>query len=94
MPPEGTPEPPTNLPQLNVNARGRQSRPSPPEGLSVSYIVWRGPAGVKFEPMFAMVEDGTAATEAAFTQPGDYVLQARAHDGARSTYEFIDVTVN
>lgn len=94
VPPEGTPEPPTNLPQLNVNARGRQSRPSPPEGLSVSYIVWRGPAGVSFEPMFAMVENGTAATEASFTQPGDYVLQARAHDGARSTYEFIDLTVN
>lgn len=94
VPPEGTPEPPTNLPQLNVNARGRQSRPSPPEGLSVSYIVWRGPAGVKFEPMFAMVEDGTAATEATFTQPGEYTLQARAHDGARSTYEFINVTVN
>ncbi len=94
VPPEGTPEPPTNLPQLNVNARGRQSRPSPPEGLSVSYIVWRGPAGIKFEPMFAMVEDGTAATEATFTQPGDYVLQARAHDGARSTYEFINVSVN
>lgn len=94
VPPEGTPEPPTNLPQLNVNARGRQSRPSPPEGLSVSYIVWRGPAGVKFEPMFALAEDGTAATEATFTQPGEYTLQARAHDGARSTYEFINVTVN
>ena len=94
VPPEGTPEPPTNLPQLNVNARGRQSRPSPPEGLSVSYIVWRGPAGVKFEPMFALAEDGTAATEATFTQPGEYTLQARAHDGARSTYEFIDVTVD
>ena len=94
VPPEGTPEPPTNLPQLNVNARGRQSRPSPPEGLSVSYIVWRGPAGVKFEPMFALAEDGTAATETTFTQPGEYTLQARAHDGARSTYEFINVTVN
>ena len=94
VPPEGTPEPPTNLPQLNVNARGRQSRPSPPEGLSVSYIVWRGPAGVKFEPMFALAEDGTAATATTFTQPGDYVLQARAHDGARSTYEFINVSVN
>ena len=94
VPPEGTPEPPTNLPQLNVNARGRQSRPSPPEGLSVSYIVWRGPAGVKFEPMFALAEDGTAATEATFTQPGEYTLQARAHDGARSTYEFINITVN
>lgn len=94
VPPEGTPEPPTNLPQLNVNARGRQSRPSPPEGLSVSYLVWRGPAGVKFDPPFATVEDGTAATAASFAQPGEYVLQARAHDGAKSTYEFITVTVN
>ena len=94
VPPEGTPEPPTNLPQLNVNARGRQSRPSPPEGLSVSYIVWRGPAGVVFEPPFATAEGGSAATAATFGQPGDYVLQARAHDGAKSTYEFINVTVD
>ncbi len=94
VPPEGTPEPPTNLPQLNVNARGRQSRPSPPEGLSVSYIVWRGPAGVVFEPPFAAVEGGSAATAATFARPGDYVLQARAYDGAKSTYEFINVTVN
>ena len=94
VPPEGTPEPPTNLPQLNVNARGRQSRPSPPEGLSVSYIVWRGPAGVVFDPPFAAPEGGSAATAATFSQPGDYVLQARAHDGAKSTYEFFEVTVN
>ena len=94
VPPEGTPEPPTNLPQLNVNARGRQSRPSPPEGLSVSYIIWRGPAAVTFDPMFATVEGGSATTAVSFSHPGDYVLQARAHDGARSTYEFIDVTVN
>ena len=94
VPPEGTPEPPKNLPQLNVNARGRQSRPSPPEGLSVSYIVWRGPTGAAFDPPFAMVEDGAAATAATFTHPGDYVLQARAHDGNKSTYEFVNVTVN
>ncbi len=94
VPPEGTPEPPKNLPQLNVNARGRQSRPSAPEGLSVSYIVWRGPAAVAFDPPFAMVEDGAAATAARFTQPGDYVLQARAHDGNKSTYDFVNVTVN
>ena len=94
VPPEGTPEPPTNLPQLNVNARGRQSRPSPPEGLSVSYLVWRGPAGVVFDPPFATAEGGSAATAATFAQPGDYVLQARAHDGAKSTYEFFNVTVN
>ena len=94
VPPEGTPEPPTNLPQLNVNARGRQSRPSPPEGLSVSYLVWRGPAGVVFDPPFATAEGGSAATAATFAQPGDYVLQARAHDGGKSTYEFFNVTVN
>ena len=94
VPPEGTPEPPTNLPQLNVNARGRQSRPTPPDGLSVSYIVWRGPAGVAFDPPFAKVEDGSAATAATFTQPGDYVLQGRAYDGNKSTYEFVNVTIN
>ena len=94
VPPEGTPEPPTNLPQLNVNARGRQNRTEPPDGLSVSYIVWRGPAGVVFDPPFAPVEDGNATTAATFSQPGDYVLQARAYDGGKSTYDFINVTVN
>ena len=94
VPPDGAPEPPTNVPQLNVNARGRQNRPSPPDGLSVSYIVWRGPAGVDFGPLYAKVEDGTAATEATFTTPGEYTLQVRAYDGGKSTYEFITLTVN
>ena len=94
VPPEGAPEPPRNVPRLNVNARGRQSRPAPPEGLSVSYIVWRGPADVVFDPPFAMVEDGGAQTAAMFSRPGTYVLQARAHDGGKSTYDFVTVTVN
>lgn len=94
VPPEGAPEPPRNVPRLNVNARGRQSKPAPPEGLSVSYIVWRGPADVMFDPPFAMVEDGGAQTEAMFSRPGAYVLQARAHDGGKSTYDFVTVTVN
>ena len=94
VPPEGAPEPPRNVPRLNVNARGRQSKPAPPEGLSVSYIVWRGPADVVFDPPFAMVEDGGAQTAAMFSQPGAYVLQARAHDGGKSTYDFVTVTVN
>lgn len=94
VPPEGAPEPPRNVPRLNVNARGRQSKPAPPEGLSVSYIVWRGPADVVFDPPFAMVEDGGAQTAAMFSRPGAYVLQARAHDGGKSTYDFVTVTVN
>ena len=94
VPPEGAPEPPRNVPRLNVNARGRQSKPAAPEGLSVSYIVWRGPADVVFDPPFTMVEDGVAQTAATFSQPGTYALQARAHDGGKSTYDFVTVTVN
>lgn len=94
VPPEGTPEPPRNLPQLNVNARGRQNQRTPPDGLSMSYTVWRGPEDVTFEPPFGTVENGMVVTEASFPQPGMYVLQARAHDGHKSTYEFITVNAN
>ena len=94
VPPEGTPEPPKNLPGLNVNNRGAQQRARPPEGLSVSYMIWRGPAGVGFEPAFAPVEGGTATTTATFSQPGTYVFRVRAHDGGKSTYDFLTVTVN
>ena len=72
---------PKNLPGLRVNPRGRQVHPLSPEGLAVSYRVWRGPAGVTFEPAFAEVTDGTAATTATFQTPGTYVLRARATDG-------------
>ena len=80
-PPPGSVAAPKNLPGLRVNPRGRQVRPLSPEGLAVSYRVWRGPAGVTFEPGFAEVTDGTAATTATFRTPGTYVLRARATDG-------------
>ena len=95
VPPDGTPEPPVNVPQLNVNARGAQSKPRPPsEGLSVrtsSGAVLQAPRSTR---RFAMVEGGSATTEATFTLPGEYTLKARAHDGGKSTYEFVNVTVN
>jgi len=94
IPPEGTPEPPNNVPGLNVNARGRQAVESAPEGLSMSYRVWRGPAGVTFEPKFSMVEGGSATTTASFSVPGSYVIQASANDGQKSTTELFAVTVN
>ncbi len=81
QPRPGAPEAPKNVPHLNVNARGRQLRPQAPHGLSVAYMVWRGPAGVTFEPSFAEVKDGTAVTTAEFSTPGTYVLRARAMDG-------------
>ena len=56
--------------------------------------MWRGPADVVFDPPFSMVEGGTAKTSAMFSAPGTYVLQARAYDGGKSTYEFLTLTVN
>jgi hypothetical protein len=93
IPPDDAPEIPTNLPGLRVNARGRQSvGGQAPSGLSVSYRLWRGPAAVAFEPEFAEVGDGTAVTTATFAEPGEYMFQVRAYDGAKSTYEFVTVT--
>ena len=92
-PPDDAPEIPTNLPELRVNERGRQTgRGRPPSGLTVSYRLWRGPAAVAFEPGFAEVGDGTAVTTATFSAPGEYMFQVRAHDGAKSTYDFVTVT--
>ena len=93
-PPDDAQEIPTNLPELRVNARGRQTARSPlPSGLSVSYRLWRGPATVAFEPAFVEVGDGTGVTTAKFSAPGEYMIQVRAHDGAKSTYDFVTVTV-
>ena len=92
-PPDDAPEIPTNLPELRVNERGRQTgRGRPPSGLTVSYRLWRGPAAVAFEPDFAEVGDGTAVTTATFSAPGEYMFQVRAHDGAKSTYDFVTGT--
>jgi hypothetical protein len=55
--------------------------------------VWRGPAAVQTEPLFATITDGKAVTTATFTQPGEYVLRARATDGALSTEQDVKVTV-
>lgn len=85
---------PTNVPHLQTNVRGTKVRPvAPPDKLTVSYTVWRGPAGITSEPLFAEVENGSASTEITFTERGEYQLQVRAFDGGKSTYEFVTVNV-
>ncbi len=69
---------------------GAQQRP---QGVSVSWIVWRGPADVTFEPGTAQVKDGAAVTAATFKQPGEYVLRATATDTAKRTIAQVTVTV-
>jgi hypothetical protein len=80
---------PTNVPQVE--------RPAPPrvEGrLQVSWLVWRGPAGVVFNPPAASADGGSAAVTATFSKPGDYVLRARATDGAATVVQDVKVSVS
>ena len=87
------PEPPHNVPTV-PNRRGSGAQGPRVRGLRVSWIVWRGPAGVSFEPASTVaVEDGLAAVTAAFTVPGDYVLRATANDNLLSTEHDVTVTV-
>src|SRR5205823_486780 len=55
---------PTNVPQVE--------RPVPPRvdgRLQVSWFVWRGPAGVAFNPPAADADSGSAAVTATFSKP-------------------------
>ncbi len=86
-------EPPQNVPDV-PNRRGSGVQQPRVRGLRVSWIVWRGPAGVAFEPAPTVaVEDGEAAVTAAFTAPGDYVLRATANDNLLTTEHDVAVTV-
>jgi hypothetical protein len=68
--------------------------PGPPASLSLSWIVFRGPKTVAFEPAgWVPVKSAQkSVTTARFTEPGTYVLRALAHDGMVQTVR--DVTVN
>lgn len=93
QPTEDTYEAPVNVPGLGVNPRGARIQPRPPQGLSVTYTIWRGPSKILLEPQFAVVKDGKATTVVKFTAPGEYVLRARAWDGAKATEQDIKVSV-
>jgi len=79
---------PVNVPQVE--------RPAPPRvngRLQVSWLVWRGPGPVTFDPPAASGDDGKAVFKATFTKPGEYVLRARATDGAATTLQDFKVTI-
>ena len=88
------PEAPHNVPAI-PNRRGGGGAGGPSvRGLRVSWIVWRGPVGVSFEPGSTVkVEDGQAVVTATFTTPGDYVLRAEANDDRLTAEHDITVTV-
>jgi len=90
---QNMPEAPVNVPDVKRSTElGRRN--SPPQGLSVSWIVWRGPAGVVFEPaLHAPVKDGKAVTTATFQKPGEYVLRVSATDTVAVVTQDVKVTV-
>lgn len=62
-------------------------------GPRVTWLEYRGPGKVTFEPPTAAVADGKAATTARFSVPGSYTLLVTANDGKLSTRQPIVVTV-
>jgi hypothetical protein len=66
----------------------------PPQGLAVTWMVWRGPADVTFNPRRARATEGKAVSTATFTKPGEYVLRATGSDGQKSVDRQIKITVN
>ena len=64
-------------------------------GLAVTWLHYRGPGAVTFDPRVQEVgDDGRAVTTARFSEPGTYVLQAVADDTVFLTPASVTVTVN
>jgi len=101
LPAPGKPRPPrpveptlAGAPPSPVNVPLPQ-RPRPPQGLSVLWIVYRGPVAVAFDPDgYAKVADGKASVTATFAQPGTYTIRAFASDALLRTPADVTVIVD
>jgi len=97
---QGGGDAPVNVPAVASRA-ARETPPgaSPggagaaPRGLGVTWIVWRGPADVSFEPRFAAAQGGKTTTTATFKEPGAYQLRATANDTAKVAHQIVTVNV-
>jgi hypothetical protein len=84
---QGAPPSPVNVP-LPV-------RPRMPQGLSVWWLVYRGPAGATFDPEgYVKVENGKVSTRATFARPGTYTIRAFGGDGLLRAPTDVTVTVD
>jgi hypothetical protein len=61
---------------------GLPARRGQPIGMTVLWAKYRGPGTVSFTDAQAKLADGRATTTAAFSEPGDYILQAVVDDGS------------
>ena len=61
-------------------------------GLAVTFLHYRGPGKVTFEPMAMPIKSGDqAVTRARFSEAGTYVIRAMADDSSYTTP--VDITV-
>jgi hypothetical protein len=69
---------------LNLSATddGLPKRQGKTVGMTVLWAKYRGPGAVVFNPPSIKVVDGKTQTTAAFSAPGEYVLQAVVDDGS------------
>jgi hypothetical protein len=78
------------LPKPNPRARR-------PRGLQITWIQYRGPGKVTFEPAASPTVNGKPIalnSKASFSAPGTYVLRVTANDGQLLTTQDVTVTVN
>lgn len=85
---------PVNVPQAAERRPTAGAPPDRPLGMVVTWMVWRGPGEVAFEPRYAQPKDGASQTQATFGLPGDYVLRATADDGAAARHSQVTVKVS
>jgi hypothetical protein len=91
---QGGVDAPVNVPQVATGSRRRDPNAPPVvQGPTLTWIVWRGPASVSFEPRTGPVKDGQAQTVATFSKPGEYVLRAIGSDRALTASHDVTVTV-
>jgi hypothetical protein len=82
----GAPPSPVNVPL--------PQRPRAPQGLSVLWLVYRGPAKVAFDPEgYVKVVNGKVEVKATFSRAGTYVIRAFGSDGLLRAPADVTVTV-
>lgn len=97
---DGIPPPNPRLAERNFR-RGPKSqavvdvRNAAATGLAVTWLHWRGPGRVSFDPQIPEIgEGGRAVTRVGFSEPGAYVLQAVADDTVHAAPVNVTVTVH
>ena len=97
---DGVPPPNERLAERNFR-RGPKSqavvdvRKAAATGLAVTWLHWRGPGEVTFDPVVPEIgEGGRAVTQVSFAEPGDYVLQAVVDDTVYTIPVNVSVTVH